>query len=120
MLTDTERRLRARLAAYSQHAQGKTNTGPALAAYNARWEREVDPDGVLPPEERARRAELARKAHYTSMAFKSARARARRAGQARRGGHARGHSRPAEGRPQAGHDRVIQGPDGLDLGVEER
>lgn len=79
MLSDTEYKFRARLAASSQHAQGKTNTGPALAAYNARWEREVDPDGILPPDERLRRAELTREAHYTSMAYKSARARSRRA-----------------------------------------
>ena len=86
MLSDTERKLRARLAAYSQHAQGKTNTGPALAAYNARWEIQVDPDGILSPAERTRRAELARKAHYTSMAFKSARARGRKGGSKSAGG----------------------------------
>ncbi len=78
-LTATERKLRARLGAYSLHAQGKTNTAPALAAYNARWDREVDPEGILAPDERARRADLARKAHYTRMALQSARVRSSKA-----------------------------------------
>lgn len=67
--------LRARVGAYSLHSQGKTNTGPARAAYNARWDREVDPEGILPPAERAKRAEAARKAHYSRMALASAKAR---------------------------------------------
>jgi hypothetical protein len=78
-MTPAERKLRARLGAYSLHAQGKTNTGPATAAYAARWDREVDPDGLLDPVERAKRAEAAKKAHYTRMAFASARARSRKA-----------------------------------------
>jgi hypothetical protein len=77
-LTPAQRTLRARLGAFSLHAQGKTNTSAARAAYDRRWDREVDPDGVLPPEERARRAELARKAHYTRMALQSAKSRARK------------------------------------------
>ena len=75
-----ERALRARLAALALHAQGKTNTAPARAAFNERWEREVDTDGSLSPQERARRAEYARRAHFTRLAYKSARARARRTG----------------------------------------
>lgn len=43
----------------------------------AKFEREVDPDGVLSPEERARRAEHLRKAHFQRLALKSARARRR-------------------------------------------
>ncbi|MGF2945831.1 hypothetical protein ACQV26_11935 [Mycobacterium sp. Lab-001] len=38
----------------------------------------VDPDGELTPEERARRAEHARKAHFKRLALKSAKARRRR------------------------------------------
>ena len=71
--------LRSRLAAHSLHAKGGTNTGPAKAAYDARWARLVDPDGSLSPGERERRAEHAKKAHYTAMALKSAKARRRRA-----------------------------------------
>ena len=45
----------------------------------SRFEREVDPDGVLTAGERARRAEAARRAYFTRLAFQSSRAR-RRAG----------------------------------------
>lgn len=54
-----------------------------------RFEREVDPDGVLTPAERARRAECARKAHMlrlskAGVAARQARAANRRAADARR------------------------------------
>jgi hypothetical protein len=45
----------------------------------ARFDLEVDPDGVLDPDERARRAAHARKAYFTALALKSAVARRRRA-----------------------------------------
>jgi hypothetical protein len=67
--------LRARLAAYSQHAQGRTNTSAARAALERKFELEVDPDGLLSGPERTRRAEFARKAYYTRLALKSAQAR---------------------------------------------
>ena len=69
---------RGRIAALSLHAQGKTNTGPARQAFLSKFEREVDPDGVLPPAERARRAAAARKLHFVRAAYASAKARARR------------------------------------------
>lgn len=74
-MTPADRIMRARLAAYSLHAQGKTNTGPAKAAFDARFEHEVDPDGVLSPAERSKRAAAARKAYFTRLALASARAR---------------------------------------------
>jgi hypothetical protein len=43
-----------------------------------RFEREVDPEGELTPAERARRADLAMRAHMTRLAMASARKRARR------------------------------------------
>jgi hypothetical protein len=46
-----------------------------------KFERQVDPDGVLAPAERARRAEHARKAHFKRMALKSAHVRRRGAAQ---------------------------------------
>ncbi len=46
----------------------------------SRWEREVDPDCVLPPADRARRAEHARKAYFFRLALASAKARAAKAG----------------------------------------
>jgi hypothetical protein len=79
MLSPEERSLRARLAAYKMHSQGGTNTKPARLAWEAKFEEQVDPHGTLSPEERARRAEAARKAHYTKMAYRSARARSKRA-----------------------------------------
>jgi hypothetical protein len=54
---------------------GRTNTAPAREAFNRRFELQVDPDGVLPPDERARRAEHARKSYFLSLALKSATAR---------------------------------------------
>jgi hypothetical protein len=45
-----------------------------------RFERQVDPDGVLSPEERARRAGHARKAYFTRLALRSAQARRRSSG----------------------------------------
>jgi hypothetical protein len=45
----------------------------------AKFEREVDrPQGKLSPQERAKRAEYARKAHMQRMALKSVKARRRR------------------------------------------
>jgi predicted amidophosphoribosyltransferase len=43
-----------------------------------RFEREVDPDSMLTPQERAKRAEWARKAFMQRLALKSAAARQRR------------------------------------------
>jgi hypothetical protein len=57
-------------------------TAPARKAMLDKFEREVDPDGTLAPAERAKRAENARKAHFTRLALKSAQARRRRSGAA--------------------------------------
>jgi hypothetical protein len=59
------------------HAAGKTNAKAATAASEARCARQVDPDGVLSPGERDRRATAAKKAHFTKLAFLSAKARRR-------------------------------------------
>jgi hypothetical protein len=50
------------------------------AGLEARFIREVDPDGVLPEAERIRRAESARKAYYARLSLASVRARAARKG----------------------------------------
>jgi len=76
-----ERVLRARCAAHtrwSQETDRTAATAKARGAFIERFEREVDPDGVLDPGERARRAENARKAWYARLAFRSAQARRRR------------------------------------------
>ena len=85
-MTPAERTLRARAAAYRLHSlyDSRELTAKARAAFQDRFLREVDPDGLLPEAERLRRAECARKAYYTALAAKSARARRTR----RKGGHA--------------------------------
>lgn len=40
-----------------------------------KFEHQVDPDGVLPPADRTRRAEHARKAYFARLALKSAQSR---------------------------------------------
>lgn len=82
-LTPTERTLRARLAAHSLHASvdPTEHTEPARKAFLERFDKEVDPDGILDPKERARRAEHAKKAYFARLALKSSKAR-RKAGAA--------------------------------------
>ncbi len=75
MLTPAERRLRSRAAAYALHAQGGTTTHAGTAAFLNRFEREVDPDGTLAPEERARRALFARKAYMANLGLRAMKAR---------------------------------------------
>ena len=76
-----ERELRARLAAHAMHARNDSRavTANARRAFLDRFEREVDPDGVLPVAERLRRAEHAKQAHMLRLALRSARARRMRA-----------------------------------------
>ncbi len=50
-------------------------TAAARKAFLCRFEREVDPDGTLPPEERERRAQAARSAYFAKLALKSAQRR---------------------------------------------
>lgn len=79
-LTPSERALRARIASYTSWANTPdpaARTAPAREAAMKRFEAQVDPDGTLPPEERARRATAARKAYFAALALKSARARRR-------------------------------------------
>ena len=83
-MTHSEKVLIGRLGAYVLHSRydSRELTKSARAAFDSKFEREVDPAGLLPPEERARRAAMARKAHYTRLALLSAQARRRRAQQA--------------------------------------
>jgi hypothetical protein len=76
-MTPEQRVMRARLGAYAQHAKHdpKQTTAKARQTFAARFEREVDPDDVLEPTERARRAEAAKRAYYTRLALLSSRAR---------------------------------------------
>jgi hypothetical protein len=80
MVDPAEMALRGRIGAYRLHAthNPKETTAKARAQFLAKFERDVDPDGVLPEAERKRRAEYARKAHFAKLARLSATARAGR------------------------------------------
>jgi hypothetical protein len=72
-----EMALRGRIGAHVTHSRhdGRELTAPAREAFLSRFEREVDPDGVLSPDERRRRAGHARAAHMARIARLSAIAR---------------------------------------------
>jgi hypothetical protein len=76
-LTPAERGLRARIGAYAMHGRHdvRETTTKARTAFLAKFERQADPDGVLPPAERQRRAERLRSAHFARLALASAKAR---------------------------------------------
>lgn len=77
-LTPAERRLASQAGAHKSWMETddwSARTAPARQAADARFELQVDPDGTLPPAERAKRAEQARKAYFKALAFKSAKAR---------------------------------------------
>ena len=81
-LSPSERSLRARLAAHAKWAVTDPGAGTAAARANGPgsieyWLRQLPPETVdLPEAERVRRAESLKKAHFTRMAYLSARARA--------------------------------------------
>ncbi|PXY20300.1 hypothetical protein [Prauserella endophytica] len=80
-LTPAQRTLRAQIASHSSWANTAdraARTAAARKAANDRFERHVDPDGVLPPDIRAERAASARRAHMKSLALRSSTKRARR------------------------------------------
>lgn len=60
---------------WAKESDRSAATQPARDAMRAKFEAEVDPDGVLPLAERAARAESARRAFYQRLALKSAQAR---------------------------------------------
>ena len=91
--SNPDRRMAGRiggLTTASRHDPRET-TAKARATFLASFERKVDPDGSLPPDERVRRATLARKAHFARLALKSAQVR-------------RSRARPADSSGQ--HDRT--------------
>jgi len=86
-LSPAERSLRARLAAYAMHARhdARRTSANGRAAFLARFDREVDPEGLLEPDERQRRAEQARRAYFARLSLAAVKARqAKRAAQAQR------------------------------------
>ena len=76
-ITPTQARINA-LKRWSKEPNRSAATAAArLAAFN-RFEKLVDPHGELPPSERAKRAESARKAFYLELAQKGLQARQKR------------------------------------------
>lgn len=72
--------LLGRIGAHVAHSRHdlKELTQRAREAFLATFDREVDPECTLPEEERKRRAESARKAHFARLALRSAEARAQK------------------------------------------
>ncbi len=72
--------LRGRIGAHVAHSRhdSREMTANARATFRASFEAAVDPEGILSPEERARRADQLRKAHFAKLAYLSAEARRRR------------------------------------------
>lgn len=64
--------LRGRIGAYARLAKHGTQalSRAGNRAFMARFEREVDPDGTLPPAERARRAAFAKRAYFSRLALR--------------------------------------------------
>lgn len=92
MAAKSDASLRASIAAnerWAHTADRSSATAPARAGLDARFEAEVDPDGVLDPDERAKLVTSKRRAYFQRLALQSARSRrqaadARRAAQDRR------------------------------------
>lgn len=81
MTTDAERRLRSQIGAHESWARTTDRAGRTQRARSAAWNRFetlVDPEGKLPPAQRAKMAQNARTAHFKRMALKSAETRRRR------------------------------------------
>lgn len=81
--TPSELSMRGRIGAHAKWAKNDPVEGTASARSASPgslsyFERQVDPDGVLLPAERLRRAESARKAYFTRLALKSSLARKKR------------------------------------------
>jgi hypothetical protein len=66
----TKKNINARIAAeisWARTQDRSARTRPGRQAFLKRFEREVDPDGKLPPDERARRANHALRAHMLRL-----------------------------------------------------
>jgi hypothetical protein len=76
-----DRAVIARQGGYAVQAKYDSHelTRPAREAWLSKWELEVDPDQVLIPAERSRRAQAAMKAYMIGLSRKSAKARAKKA-----------------------------------------
>jgi hypothetical protein len=77
MLNPERAAMIGRIGAHTSHSRHDSRdiTARARATFLDSFERQVDPDFVLPEAERQRRAAHARKAHYARLALRSAEAR---------------------------------------------
>ncbi|MGH3554073.1 MAG: hypothetical protein ACRDT5_16105 [Mycobacterium sp.] len=72
-LSPAERTLRASFASNTSWANTADRSARTANGRQAAWdrfERQVDPEGKLAPDVRAKRAENARRAHFQRMAYK--------------------------------------------------
>jgi hypothetical protein len=84
-MSPAERTLIARQAAHASWAQTADRSARSAAgriAADARFEKQVDPDGKLPPAERRKRAAGGRASFYADIQRRSIAARRRKAGAA--------------------------------------
>jgi len=82
-MTPAMRSVAARIAAHTRWATCDDRAAalaPARKAFNDRWTRLADPNNELGEEERTRRGESLKKAHFQRMALASAKSRARKRG----------------------------------------
>lgn len=80
MPVDATKAMAGRIGAHvrwAKEADRKSATAPARKGFRARFEREVDPDGVLSPAELKVRADHAISAHMCRLALAKAAKRAR-------------------------------------------
>jgi len=87
-LNAEQRKHRARIAGLAAHAQGRTNTGPARQASDARFRQQVidhatSKGEVLTEAEIDRRADFARREFYARMQFESSKKRQKNAAKAK-------------------------------------
>jgi hypothetical protein len=77
MLSPEEAALRGRIGAHVTHGRhdSKELTAPARSRFLKRFEVAADPEGLLPPDERRRRASHLLAAHMQKLALLSARSR---------------------------------------------
>lgn len=81
MSSDSRRSTNARIAALTRVSRegGHAVSAPARQAFNDKFLDQVDPDRVLPADERARRVHAARRAYFLALAAKSVDVRRRKA-----------------------------------------
>jgi hypothetical protein len=74
MSKDINKRIAAEIS-WARTYDRSARTRPAREAFLKRFEREVDPDNKLPPDERRRRAEHAKRAYMLQLAKRAVAAR---------------------------------------------